>query len=148
MDPVLSQLPADFWAVPYVGRRFPGSRAVAGLPGVAAGANCQLFAYEVLRHFGLVPPALRSSELWTDTRDTLRVPAAQPLDLLLFNATDDAYGAHVGVWVGGGTVLHLCAEMGRPAVWDLAEFAARERYRVLIGIKRVMRGTARLDTGS
>ncbi len=104
------------------------------------GANCQLFAYEVLRHFGLAAPALRSSDLWTDTRATIRVSAARPLDLLLFNATDDAYGAHVGVRVDEGRVLHLCAEMGRPAVWDMTEFAAHERYRVLIGIKRVVAG--------
>jgi hypothetical protein len=138
MDPVLNQLPAAFWAVPYVGRRFPGSSAVTGRPGLAAGANCQLFAYEVLRHFGLAPPALRSSDLWSDTQATVRVSLARPLDLLLFNATDDAYGAHLGVWVGEGRVLHLCAEAGRPAVWTMTEFAARERYQVLIGIKRVI----------
>ena len=65
---------------------------------------------------------------------------AEPLDLLLFNATNDAYGAHVGVWVDEGRVMHLCAETGRPAVWELTEFATRERYRVLIGIRRVIAG--------
>jgi hypothetical protein len=74
------------------------------------------------------------------------VPVAQPLDLVLFNATDDAYGAHVGVWVNGGRVLHLCAEVGRPAVWETKEFAARGRYRVLIGIKRVV-GTTQNTLG-
>jgi hypothetical protein len=142
MDPVLRDLPSAFWSVPYVGSRFPGSPAVAARPGLAAGANCQLFAYEVLRHFGLTPPALRSSDLWTDTRATVRVPAARPLDLMLFNATADPYGAHVGVRVDEGRVLHLCAEVGRPAVWEPAEFAARERYRVLVGIKRVNAGRA------
>ncbi|OAH12470.1 NlpC/P60 family protein [Streptomyces jeddahensis] len=135
---MLDRLPASFWSVPYVGSRFPGSSAVARRPGLAAGANCQLFAYEVLRHFGLAPPDLRSSDLWSDTQATIRVAEAQPLDLLLFNATDDAYGAHVGVWAGGGQVLHLCAETGRPAVWTMTEFAERERYHVLIGIKRVI----------
>ncbi|MGP4045144.1 hydrolase [Streptomyces sp. 2A115] len=138
MDLVLNQLPVVLRTVPYVGGRFPGSPAVARRVGLAAGANCQLFAYEVLRHFGLAAPALRSSDLWTDTRATLRVSSAQPLDLLLFNATDDAYGAHVGVWAGEERVLHLCAEVGRPAVWEMTEFAARERYRVLVGIKRVI----------
>ncbi|MGW2934399.1 hydrolase [Streptomyces sp. NPDC001156] len=146
MDPVLRDLPSAFWSVPYVGSRFPGSPAVAARPSLAAGANCQLFAYEVLRHFGLTPPALRSSDLWTDTRATVRVSAARPLDLMLFNATADPYGAHVGVRVGEGRVLHLCAEMGRPAVWEPAEFAARERYRVLVGIKRV--NAARASGGS
>ncbi len=148
MDPVLHQLPATFWTVPYVASRFPGSPAVTRRPGLAAGANCQLFAYELLRHFGLTPPALRSSDLWADTRATVRVPVAQPLDLLLFNATQDAYGAHVGVWAGEGEVLHLCAEVGRPAVWDTAEFAARERYRVLVGIKRVSVGRPATRLGS
>ncbi|MGW1025700.1 hydrolase [Streptomyces sp. NPDC002577] len=134
---MLDQLPSSLWSVPYVGHRFPGSPAVARRPGLAAGANCQLFAYEVLRHFGLAPPDVRSSDLWSDTRSTIRVPKARPLDLLLFNATDDAYGAHVGVWSSEGQVLHLCAEAGRPAVWDMAEFAGRERYQVLVGIKRV-----------
>ncbi|MEU0587981.1 hydrolase [Streptomyces sp. NPDC006132] len=138
MDPVLHRLPAAFWTVPYVGSRFPGSSEVTDRPGLEEGANCQLFAYEVLRHFGLAPPALRSSDLWADTQATAHVSAAQPLDLLLFNATDDAYGAHVGVWVNEGRVLHLCAEVGRPAVWEMTEFAVRQRYRVLIGIKRVV----------
>ena len=138
MDPVLHQLPAALWTVPYVGSRFPGSSKVVDLPSLEEGANCQLFAYEVLRYFGLAPPALRSSELWADTQTTALVAVAQPLDLVLFNAIDDAYGAHVGVWVSGGRVLHLCAETGRPAVWEMTEFAARQRYRVLIGIKRVV----------
>ncbi|WP_329140410.1 C40 family peptidase [Streptomyces sp. NBC_01476] len=137
MEPLLRRLPARFWNVPYAGGRFPGSAAVARVPGLTAGANCQLFAYEVLRHFGLRPPGLRSRELWEDGEATVRVAVARPLDLVLFNATDDAYGAHVGVWAGGGEVLHLCAEAGRPAVWSLADFAARERYRVLVGAKRV-----------
>jgi hypothetical protein len=114
---------------------------VAARPGLTAGANCQLFAYEVLRHFGLTPPPLRSSDLWADTRATIRVPRARPLDLLLFNATDDAYGAHVGVWADEDRVLHLCAEAGRPAVWSLRDFAARQRYQVLIGVKRVIHRT-------
>lgn len=134
----LDRLPAAFRTVPYAGSRFAGSPAVAARPGLTDGANCQLFAYEVLRHFGLAPPPLRSSDLWADTRATTRVPRARPLDLLLFNATDDAHGAHIGVWADEDRVLHLCAEAGRPAVWSLRDFAARQRYRVLIGIKRVI----------
>ncbi|MFI1164367.1 hydrolase [Streptomyces sp. NPDC020801] len=147
---LLGRLPTAFWTVPYAGSRHPGSPAVPELPeppgllpALAAGANCQLFAYAVLRHFALAPPELRSSELWADTRATVRVSRARPLDLLLFGATEDAYGAHVGVWADDDQVLHLCAEAGRPAVWSLREFARRERYRVLIGVKRVIRaGTA------
>lgn len=138
MEPFLSALPAGFWSVPYDGSRFPGAARVAARPGLAAGANCQLFAYAVLRHFGLAPPPLRSSDLWDDTGSTVRVAVARPLDLLLFNATAGAYGAHVGVCAGDGAVLHLCAEVRRPAVWGPADFAARERYGVLVGAKRVV----------
>lgn len=126
MDPpLLRRLPSAFWSVPYAGSRFPGSPAVTARPGPAAGANCRLFAYEVLRHFGLAPPALRSSDLSADTRATVRVrvTAALPLDLMLFNSADDAFGAHVGVRVGVGRVLHPCAEVGRPAVWEDERFA-------------------------
>ncbi|MFE0510045.1 hydrolase [Streptomyces sp. NPDC058964] len=138
MDQLLNLLPAAFWNVPHVGSRFPGSPTVTSRPDLALGANCQLFAYEVLRHFGFDPPALRSSELWADRTATVHVSPARPLDLLLFNSTHDAYGAHVGLWAGEGRVLHLCAEAGRPAVWELTEFAARQRYRVLLGVKRVV----------
>ncbi|MFI1535149.1 hydrolase [Streptomyces anandii] len=137
--PLLDRLPPALLDVPYVGSRHPGSAAVAARPDLAAGANCQVYAYAVLRHFGLAPPALRSGELWADTRATVRVTRPRPLDLALFAPSHDPYGAHVGVWAGEDRVLHLCAEAGRPAVWDLAEFAERERYRVLIGFKRVIR---------
>ncbi|WP_069884287.1 hydrolase [Streptomyces luteocolor] len=137
MEPILSRLPDRFWTVRYDGSRFPGAATVTDRPGLAAGANCQLFAYEVLRHFGLAPEPLRSSDLWNDTRSTTRVTAPEPLDLLLFNASEDAYGAHVGVWADDDAVLHLCAEVGQPTVWTLSDFAERERYRVLVGIKRV-----------
>lgn len=139
MEPLLARLPADFWTVPYAGARHPGAATVTASPGLAAGANCQLFAYAVLGHFGLAPPPLRSSELWDDTASTVRAPVPEPLDLLLFNGSHDAYGAHVGVWAGDDAVLHLCAEVGRPAVWSLADFAGRTRYEVLLGAKRVTR---------
>jgi hypothetical protein len=130
-------LPDSFWEVRYVGARYPGSPAVRSRPGLADGANCQLFAYEVLRHFGLRPPELRSSELWTDTAATTRVAAPRTLDLVLVNSSRDAWGAHVGLWADRNQVLHLCAEVGKPALWDLTEFAARPSYRVLVGFKRV-----------
>lgn len=134
---ILAALPKHFREVPYVGERFPGSPAVAGHPGLALGANCQLFAYNVLEHFGLGPPPVRSSELWLDTSSTTPVDIAAPLDLLLFNDTIDPWGAHIGVWIGRDQILHLSAEAGKPTVWPRQEFASRARYRVLVGIKRV-----------
>jgi hypothetical protein len=136
---VLARIPADMWATPYAGARFPGSAAVRDRPGLTNGANCQLFAYAVLELFGLAPEAWRSSDLWADARRTRRVTVAQPLDLALFNATDEAWGAHIGVVVGQDRILHLCAEAGRPAVWTMGEFAARDRYRTLLGFKRMLR---------
>ncbi|TDV55089.1 hydrolase [Actinophytocola oryzae] len=131
------ELPDTFWEVRYVGARYPGAAGVRERPGLAEGANCQLFAFEVLWHFGLAPPELRSSELWSDTATTQRVTVPQPLDLVLFNTTPDPWGAHIGVWAGDEQVLHLCAEVGTPALWNLAMFAARPSYRALVGFKRV-----------
>ncbi|MGW4898402.1 hydrolase [Kitasatospora sp. NPDC004240] len=142
-SPLAAQLPAGYWNVPYVGARHPGSPAVAERPGLAEGANCQLYAYAVLARFGPAPPPLRSDELWADREHTVRVRTPRLLDLLLFNAGADAYGAHVGVWLGEDAVLHLCREVGLPAVWPLADFAARERYAVLVGIKRMRPAGAR-----
>lgn len=87
--------------------------------------------------FGLAVPRLRSSELWTDPR--LRtVTAPRPLDLVLFNRTDDPYGAHVGVVLADDEVLHLCREVGRPAVWSYAAFRRRPCYRTVLGFRRVV----------
>lgn len=140
MEGLLARLPADLWTVPYAGSRYPGSPATAALPGLAHGANCQLYAYEVLRRFGHPLPPLRSAELWADRTATLRVPRPEPLDLLLYSPDGTAYGAHVGVWAAEDSVLHLCREVGRPAVWSRADFAARPRYRRLVGVKRVRAG--------
>lgn len=132
----LDQLPRRFRAVPYVGERHPGAIGVAGVEG---GANCQQYAYELSRHDGLDPPELRSSDLLADSSWSRDVAEPAPLDLLLFNATADPYGAHVAVHLGSSRAVHLCREMGRPVVWPLEEFHRRHRYRVLVGIKRVTR---------
>ncbi|OXM70977.1 MULTISPECIES: hydrolase [Amycolatopsis] len=134
MDSLLTRLPAWLTTVPYDGSRIPGS---AGDP--ASGANCQVYAYAVLRHFGRAAPDLRSRELWHDTAWTSRVSEPEPLDLALFNRTADPFGAHVGIWTDDDRVLHLCAEIGSPAVWTPAQFATREHYRTLIGFKRCHR---------
>lgn len=136
---MLERLPDDLWATRYVGARFPGSPLVAGKPGLADGANCQLFAYEVLRLFGFDPPDLRSSELWADTEFTEQVAEPRPYDLVLFNATRNPWGAHVGVCADDEQILHLCAEIGHPAVWTWQDFRTRPRYQTLIGAKRMTR---------
>ncbi len=120
--------------VPYQSAHYPGSPASNGLVG---GANCQVFAYELLRHYGREIPDFRSSELWEDAQSTLRVETLEPLDLLLWNSHEQAWGAHVGVYLGENQAIHLAKEEGFPAVWPLAKFTTLERYQVLIGAKRV-----------
>lgn len=129
-------IPRKFLRVRYKGACYPGA---PNLRGLAQGANCQHFAYELLRHFGRTVPDLRSSDLWKDTRFTRPVVRLQPLDLLLFNRTRRAWGAHVAVYLGRGRAIHLSKQAGTPIVWTLEEFAERERYRVYIGAKRVIR---------
>ena len=115
----------------YDGQCYPGSPVQR--PGFG---NCQTFAYSVLRHFGRTIADFRSSELWTDTRFTFEAREIVPFDLVLFNATSDAFGAHVGIYAGDERVLHLSKQAGIPAAWTLDEFARNPRYRVRIGAKR------------
>jgi hypothetical protein len=129
-------LPSSFLDVPYDAARYPGAPGVRGLAG---GANCQQFAYELLRHFGRSISGFRSRELWLDEAETERVDALEPLDLLLFNDTDDPFGAHVAVYLGDGMAAHLSKQVGRAAVWALEDFACCPDYRVLIGVKRAKR---------
>jgi hypothetical protein len=118
----------------YDGRSHPGVPAQSP---IAMGANCQRYAYAVVGLFGLTLPPHRSSELWSDK--ALEHPgerAVRDLDLVLFNRSADAWGADVAVLLNG-RLLHLCAEVGSPAVWDWGDFAARERYRHRVGVVRI-----------
>jgi cell wall-associated NlpC family hydrolase len=133
-----SVLPARFRAVPYVYSRHPQA-VVAG--DLSAGANCQLYAYAYLAHHGRYVPPLRSGELWADRAATVTVAEPAPLDLLLFDGgprpgRDEGYAAHVAIHLGPDRVLHLCREVGTPAIWSYADFAARPRYARLLGVKR------------
>ena len=134
LDPVT--LPAALWDVRYDGSLVPGLEP-ASEPLLRA--NCQLFAYTLLRHFGRPLLTLRSSELWDDTTSTEVVtPPFEALDLLLFNATPEAWGAHVAVSLGGDQAIHLSKRVARPAVWSLERFAEEADYRVLVGAKRLL----------
>jgi hypothetical protein len=132
-------IPARFRAVRYDGSRYPGVGC-----GLEEGANCQKFAYEFIRHHGCVIPDFRSAELWADTAYTQAIskPAPEgfePLDLVLFHSTPDAWGAHVGVYLGQGLILHLSRQVGRPVIWSFKDFASRPEYAFHIGAKRVLR---------
>ncbi|AJC54471.1 hypothetical protein [Streptomyces sp. 769] len=149
-------LPGALRNVAYSAARHPGAgppecpshpagpaAGTAAPPDLAGGANCQRYAYAVLAHFGLRVPPLRSAELWADRAATRRAAPPGPLDLVLFDAGPlaggpEGYGAHVGVHLGPDRVLHLCREVGRPAVWGYADFAARARYVRFLGAKRVV----------
>jgi NlpC/P60 family len=128
------EIPDSLLNVSYDGAKYPGAR---GGGGVRDGANCQRFAYAILRHFGREVPNLRSSELWEDTKSTTVAKRLRPFDLLLFSADGRSWGAHVGVYLGAGLVLHLAKKVGKAAVWTMAEFAADPAYRTLVGAKRV-----------
>ena len=129
------QIPDAFLAVRYNGENFP--RESIGYR-LTDGANCQVFAYALLQHFGITIPPLRSSELWSDTRFTQKVSVFSPLDLILFNRTELAWGAHVALFVGDNKAIHLSASEGHPVIWRLEDFALREEYAVLLGGKRVL----------
>jgi hypothetical protein len=125
------EVPERLLAVRYDADCFPGS------PKIRDGyANCQSFAYTVLRYFGRTIPDFRSSELWDDADFTFVVEQYAPLDLILFNHTRSAFGAHIGVFVGENSVLHLARRVGMPAQWSLSEFVEIASYRVLVGGKR------------
>lgn len=130
---LLKDLPASFWDVPWDSTRFPGAVERDQL---ALGADDNLFAYEVLAHFGKRIPDLRSAELWRDTEATKVVLTPQPLDLVLFHDREQAFGAHVAVVCSDTELVHLCAEVGKPAVWTFEQFAATPRYAHVVGIKR------------
>ena len=128
------ELPPHFRDVPYNAAHYPGNAA-----GLREGANCQHFAFELLRHFGLSVPDFRSSELWEDEVYSEHVAELAPLDLLLWNHVPEAYGAHVGVFVGSGKAVHLAKAQGRPVIWPLRAFTETERYRYYLGAKRFKR---------
>jgi cell wall-associated NlpC family hydrolase len=135
---VIALIPGKFLLIRYNGAHYPGSSNTKGLEG---GANCQQFAYELLRYFGLSIPDFRSRELWQDTAYTHRTDTLDTFDLLLWNKNEDPYGAHVGVYVGDGKAIHLSKENVLPAIEPLEKFHDNPAYRVFIGAKRVFSKT-------
>jgi hypothetical protein len=134
---IVAEIPERFWQVRYDQAHDPNSPE---LHPMAQGANCQNFAYELLRHFGRDLPHFRSSNLWEDTEYTAIVKDPQAFDLLLFNRTEAAWGAHVALHVGDGQAIHLSKKVGSPVVWPLARFSRAAR------IRRLHRREARQST--
>ncbi|WP_244212127.1 cell wall hydrolase, partial [Streptomyces angustmyceticus] len=138
-EAALRSLPEALRKVTYSGARHPGaptpecpsyvpdgadgaSRAAPdAFADLAGGANCQRYAYAVLRHFGLLIPPLRSAELWADDRATRRAARPRPLDLVLFDAGPADLPAQVQDLVGPEVHADMRAvprrpPLGRPGV--------------------------------
>lgn len=129
-------IPTPFRNVGYNADHFPGAPGVTGVEG---GANCQQYAYALLRYHGFVLPDFRSSELWEDAEYTAIADQMELFDLVMVHSTPQSWGAHVGLCVGEGLVLHLSKQIGVPQIELLDEMRQREAYRYLIGFKRVLR---------
>jgi lipoprotein Spr len=127
------EIPDRFWNVEYNFDRYPGAPETDGLK---EGANCQQFAYEILRHFGRHISNLRSSDLWEDAADTYHVTDLEPLDLLLFHNSEDPWGAHVALYIGHAKAIHLSRRVGVAAICTMQEFMEKPEYRVYLGAKR------------
>jgi hypothetical protein len=127
------EVPPEFRCTPYDDARHPGAAEFD----FDRGANCQLWAYALLKHFGIEVPPFRSSELWDDNEFGVAVHEMEPLDLVLFNDTDHSWGAHVGVYLGAGVVAHLSRHIGLPEVRTIEEMLRTPKYRVLVGTKRM-----------
>ncbi len=128
-------IPENFHKVPYKADCFPGSDKSKD---IANGANCQYFAYELIRHYGRVIPDFRSSDLWEDTTHTSIVADLQPLDLILLHKTQNAWGAHVGVYVGNNLIIHLSKNIGFPIIENLESVMQQPQYCCFIGAKRCL----------
>lgn len=127
-------LPSEFFDVAYESTRIPGCLDQSNL---RLGANCQVYAYEVLRYFKRFVPNDRSSELWEDESYSKAVENLEPLDLMLYNSTPESYGAHIGIYAGEGMVLHLSQYNGVPKYEKHRDLLKRKKYRYFIGAKRV-----------
>lgn len=130
----LINIPQQFFEVEYKGSRIPGTENPSNFK---QGANCQVFAYELLKHNGINIPNFRSSELWEDTIYTEKVEIIKPLDILLYNSENKAYGAHVGVSIGNNMLIHLSAENNKAEIISQEDMLRKNKYCIFIGAKRV-----------
>lgn len=128
-------IPDKFLKIPYNAKRHPGKR---GTTDIFKGANCQLFVYELLRYNGFnITFKYRSSELWEDKKFTKKVKNLKPFDIVFFNKSSNSYGAHLGVYIASDKVAHLSKMVGYPTIWKIEEFKKYNRYRYLLGAKRL-----------
>jgi len=129
------KIPERFQRVSYNGKCYPGA---SGIRGLKDGANCQRYAYEFVSAFGYKLPDFRSSDLWKDIAYTKLAKRPKLFDLVLVHKAPDPWGAHVGVYLGRGLVLHLSKKIGEPAIESLQSMMLRAQYRHLLGYKRIL----------
>lgn len=135
-DESILNISVRFQAVAYHASRIPGVENAADL---SLGANCQLYAYQILASKGYEIPDFRSSELWEDETFTLKVyQDFLPLDIMLYHRKQESFGAHVGLYWGEGRVLHLSKSNGRPKLELHSSLLEQEKYACFIGAKRLM----------
>lgn len=101
------------------------------------GANCQIFVYSILRFYKYEIPDLKSSELWDDELFTCKVNEYQDFDILLYNNKDNAWGAHLALFIGENKIIHLSKAVGKPEIIDYQKLQEREKYKYFIGAKRL-----------
>jgi len=131
-----SIIPEEFLKIRYNGNVIPGTSYSTTLQD---GANCQVYAYSILRSKGYKVPEFRSSELWEDQDYSINAEKYQIYDLLLFNHVNDPYGAHITLYWGNDTILHLSKEIGIPEICTIDTLMKRDTYKLLIGAKRLIK---------
>lgn len=130
-------IPPDWMNIAYNGKIIPNGKPHDML---ISGANCQVFAFALLRRYGLKVPDFRSSELWADGEySTVIQNDYLPLDILFFHKREEAYGAHIAVYIGNGQAIHLSKRVGKPMIWDVNHFFEYTEYQFLLGGKRFFR---------
>lgn len=135
----LSGACATLMTIKYNGRIIPNGKTHDLFK---VGANCQVFAYYLLRSYGFVVPDFRSSELWADREfSELITDNYQPLDILFFHKKNESYGAHIAVYIGNNQAIHLSKKIGTPVIWTLDTFFEYPRYTFLLGGKRFFKKT-------
>ncbi len=57
---------------------------------------------------------------------------------MLYSSTGDAYGAHVGFYIGEGKIIHLSADNVYVEIILHEDMLENEKYSFFIGAKRVL----------
>lgn len=130
-------IPNYFFDVPYKGSCYPGSPTLGDF---RVGANCQVFVYQLLAHFGYpMLPDFRSSELWADQIHTSPTTSVEIFDILFWNTTDNPWGAHLGMAINQRQAIHLSRANNKAVIWPLERFWEVPNYTVFLGGKRPLK---------